>query len=392
MSGPKPTETYQFGDFALDLAAGRLTRAGAEIALRAKAFELLCLLIRGRGRLFSKDELIDTLWPDVIASEDSLVQLVSAVRSALGPGAADTVVTVPKRGYRFAAPVEIIGPVEEPPLPGIHYAVSGDIRIAYQVIGDGPIDLVYVPGWVSHLEYGWESPRVASFYKQLASFSRLILFDKRGTGLSDRAAGLPDIEQRMDDVRAVMDAAGSKRAALLCMSEGGGMSIAFAATYPERVSALMLVGAFAKRVWSEDYPWAPTPEERQVFFDDIEHHWGGPIGIEQIAPSLANDPVFRAWWGAYQRRSASPSAALALARMNTSIDVRHFLPMVTAPTLVIHRRDDIDAKIEEGHYLADRIPAARMLELPGNDHLIYAGDQDDILTPVQDFLTNLPRP
>lgn len=391
MSGSKPTETYKFGEFSLDLATGRLTRAGAEIALRAKAFELLCLLIRGRGRLFSKDELIDTLWPDVIASEDSLVQLVSAIRSALGPGATDMVITVPKRGYRFAAPIEIIGTAEEPQLPDINYAVSGDIRIAYQVIGEGPIDLVYVPGWVSHLEYGWESPRVANFYNQLASFSRLILFDKRGTGLSDRAAGLPDIEQRMDDVRAVMDAAGSKKAALLCMSEGGGMSIAFAATYPERVSALMLFGAFAKRVWSEDYPWAPTPTERQVFFDDIRDHWGGPIGIERIAPSLANDPVFRTWWGAYQRRSASPSAAQALARMNTSIDVRHFLPMITTPTLVIHRRDDIDAKVEEGRYIADRIPGARMLELPGDDHLIYAGDQEDILRPVQAFLASCRR-
>lgn len=383
-------ETYQFGEFTLDLAEGRLSRAGADIALRAKAFELLCVLIRGRGRLFSKDELFDTLWPDVIVSEDSLTQLVSAVRSALGPGASDVIVTVPKRGYRFAAPVVTVTP-DNQELPDVHYAVSGDIRIAYQVMGDGPIDLVYVPGWVSHLEYGWESPRVASFYKRLASFSRLIMFDKRGTGLSDRAAGLPDIEQRMDDVRAVMDAVGSKQAALLCMSEGGGMSIAFAAKYPERVSALILVGAFAKRVWSTDYPWAPTPEARQVFFDDIENHWGGPIGIEQIAPSLANDPAFRAWWGTYQRRSASPSAALALAKMNTSIDVRHFLPAVAAPTLVIHRQEDRDALIEEGRYLAHTIPNAQLLELPGDDHLIYAGDQDDILTPVQDFLTRLPR-
>ena len=169
------------------------------------------------------------------------------------------------------------------------------------------------------------------------------------------------------------------------------MSIAFAAKYPERVIALMLVGAFAKRIWSEDYPWAPTPEARQVFFDDIENQWGGPIGIEQIAPSLANDPAFRAWWGTYQRRSATPSAALALAKMNTSIDVRHLLPQIRTPTLVIHRQDDRDALIEEGRYLAEHIPNARLLELPGNDHLIYAGDQDDILTPVQDFVSAIPR-
>jgi DNA-binding winged helix-turn-helix (wHTH) protein/pimeloyl-ACP methyl ester carboxylesterase len=389
LRGAGSSETYQFGDFTLDLAEGRLSRAGSDIALRAKAFELLCLLIRGRGRLFSKDELIDTLWPDVIASEDSLTQLVSAIRSALGPGASDVIVTVPKRGYRFAAPVIAVTPLEQS-IPEVHYAVSGDIRIAYQVVGDGPIDLVFIPGWVSHLEFGWESPRVASFYRRLASLSRFILFDKRGTGLSDRDFGLPSIEQRMDDLRAVLDAVGSKKAAVLTMSEGVGMSTVFAATFPERVTGLMLVSGFAKREWSPDYPWAPTPEERKTFLGAIEHGWGGPIGIEDIAPSLARDPAFRDWWATYQRRSASPSAALALGRMNTLIDCRRFLPMIKAPTLVMHRRGDRDAKIEEGRWIADQIPNASFLELPGDDHLIYAGNQEDILGPVQQFLADLP--
>jgi pimeloyl-ACP methyl ester carboxylesterase len=233
------------------------------------------------------------------------------------------------------------------PHPETHYAKSGNVNIAFQIVGEGPIDIVYVPGWVSHLEYAWESPLVANFYRRLASFSRLILFDKRGTGLSDQAANLPTLEQRMDDVRAVMEAADSARAVVFGMSEGGNMSMLFAATYPERTIALITFGVFAKRVWDPEYPWAPTPEQRQGFYDAIEKDWGGPIGIEDIAPSMAEDQNLRDWWAAYQRRSASPSAALALARMNTMIDVSNVLPAIHVPTLVLHRTGDRDANIEE---------------------------------------------
>src|SRR2546423_373035 len=272
-----------------------------------------------------------------------------------------------------------------------HYAKSGKINIAYQVLGDGPIDIVYVPGWVTHLEYGWEAPLVASFYQRLASFSRLILFDKRGTGLSDQAADLPTLEQRMDDVRAVMEAADSARAVVFGMSEGGNMSMLFAATYPERTIALITFGVFAKRVWEPEYPWAPTPEQRQRFYDAIEKDWGGPIGIEDIAPSVAQDQSLRDWWAAYQRRSASPSAALALARMNTMIDVSNVLPAIHVPALVLHRTGDLDANIEEGRYIAARIPGAKFVELPGIDHLIYAGDQDSVITEVQSFIQNIQQ-
>jgi pimeloyl-ACP methyl ester carboxylesterase len=277
-------------------------------------------------------------------------------------------------------------------LPETRYALSGELRIAYQTLGDGPIDLVHVPGWVSHVEYGWEEPSLAHFYQGLTAFSRLILFDKRGTGLSDRAAGLPDIQQRMDDVRAVMDAAGSRRAAIFGWSEGVGMAIIFAATYPERTAALVLFGAFAKREWAPDYPWAPTPEERKRgYYDLIEREWGGPVGIEQIAPSRAKDPAFREWWGTYQRRSASPAAALALARMNTSIDVREYLAKVGVPTLVMHRRHDQDAKLEEGRYIADRIPGARFVELEGEDHLPFTGDVESVLRHTEEFVRRLPE-
>lgn len=276
--------------------------------------------------------------------------------------------------------------------PETHYAKSGDVNIAYQVLGEGPIDLVYVPGWVSHIEYGWEQPLVARFFRRLASFSRLILFDKRGTGLSDQTSDLPTLEQRMDDVRAVMEAVGSERAAIFGMSEGGNMAMLFAATYPERTLALITFGVFAKRVWDPEYPWAPTPEARQKFYDAIEQGWGGPIGIEDIAPSLSHDPALRDWWGSYQRRSTSPRAALALARMNTSIDVRDVLPVIRVPTLVMHRVNDRDSNIEEGRYIAARIPGAKFVELPGEDHLLYAGDQDSVLGEVQKFLDVLERP
>lgn len=371
----------------LDLDSGQLIRDGADLQIRPKVFELLSLLIKGRGRLFSKDELIETLWPNIIASEESLVQIVSNLRAALGPTATDIIITVPKRGYRLGVPVNISPQNSKSPRDyDVHYAKSGDIRIAYQVIGEGPLDLVYVPGWVSHLDYGWESPELARFYEGLASFARVILFDKRGTGLSDRAFGLPSTEQRMRDIQAVMDAANSKRAAILAMSEGGGLAMAFAAMYPHRVSALTLYGVFAKREWAPDYPWAPTAMEREDFYDEIQNGWGGPIGIENIAPQYANDPVFCKWWASYQRRSASPAAALALAKMNTQVDVRHILANIKAPTLVMHRTDDREAHIDEARYLAARIPGADLLEMPGDEHLIFAGDQDAVICATRDFI------
>jgi len=370
-------------------------RCGEEVRLRPRAFQLLCHLIENRGRLVSKEELLKTLWPGTYASDDSLVQVLSDIRQALGSECQRVITTVPRRGYRFDAPVnEGEGAPLPPPLavPKTHYALSGELSIAYQVLGNGPIDLVHVPGWVSHLEYAWEEPSLASFYRGLSKFSRLILFDKRGTGLSDRAAGLPNIQQRMEDVRAVMDATSSRRAVVFGWSEGVGMAITFAATYPERTIALVLFGAFAKRIWAPDYPWAPTPEERKkTYYDTIERDWGGPVGIEQIAPSRADDRAFRDWWGTYQRRSASPSAALALARMNTSIDVREFLPRVRVPALVMHRTHDRDVKIEEGRYIADRIPGAQFIEFHGEDHLPFASDIDSVLRSTEEFVRNLPQ-
>jgi pimeloyl-ACP methyl ester carboxylesterase/DNA-binding CsgD family transcriptional regulator len=273
------------------------------------------------------------------------------------------------------------------------YARSGDVHIAYQVVGNGSIDLVFVMGWVSSIDWYWAEPRVARFLRRLASFSRLILFDKRGTGLSDRVAELPTIEQRMDDVRAVMDAVGSERAALFGISEGAAMGAVFAATYPERTAALVIYGGYAKRRWDPDYPWAPTAEERQQFFDAIEQGWGGVVDLDTLAPSAVGDEPFRQWWAAYLRRSASPGAALALAQMNTEIDIRAILPAIRVPTLILHRTGDLDIAVGGARYLAEHIPGARYVELPGDDHLVFVGDQEAILREVEVFLTGtLPVP
>jgi class 3 adenylate cyclase len=275
--------------------------------------------------------------------------------------------------------------------PETRYAKSGDVNIAYQVIGEGPFDLVYVMGWVTHLEYYWEEPSFARFLRRLASFSRLIVFDKRGTGLSDRVAvsDLPTIEQRMDDVRAVMDASGSEAAALFGVSEGGPMAVTFAATYPDRTSALVIYGSYAKRVWSPEYPWAPTPEERERWFDLLERGWGGVTDVDVLAPSSASDEHFREWWATYLRRGASPGAALALARMNTQIDVRHVLPVIRVPTLIMHRTGDRDIDVGGARWMATQISGARYVELPGEDHLPFVGDQDAILDEVEEFLTGI---
>lgn len=276
---------------------------------------------------------------------------------------------------------------------GTRYARSGDVSIAYQVVGEGSLDLVFVMGWVSHLDWFWREPRFAHFLRRFASFSRLILFDKRGTGLSDRAVGLPTLEERMDDVRAVMDAVGSERAALLGVSEGGAMCALFAATYPERTRALIVVGGYARRLWASDYPWGVPHDEWLRFIEHLENDWGGDTRLAVRAPSLVHDPHFREWWRTYLRMSASPGAAATLTRMNAEIDVREVLHTIHVPTLIIQRFGDQSVTVENGHYLAGHIPGARYVELPGDDHLPFVGDQEAILWEVEVFLTGiLPVP
>lgn len=274
--------------------------------------------------------------------------------------------------------------------PQTRYTRSGDIHIAYQVVGDGPMDLVYVPGWVSNVELCWDDPDYARFLNRLASFSRLIMFDKRGTGLSDRVPNnqLPTLEERADDLRVVMDAAGSEQAALFGVSEGGNLCAFVAATYPERTTALIMAATFAKRVWSADYPWAPRPEQRKGEVAQVERDWGKAMDLERYAPSRAKtDPDFVARMTTYFRRSASPGAAAALLQMNTQIDISGILSAISVPTLILQREADRDVNVEEARWIASRIEGAKLKVMPGDDHFPWLGDQDLLTAHIQEFLT-----
>lgn len=271
--------------------------------------------------------------------------------------------------------------------PVTRYARSGDVNIAYQVLGDGPFDLVFVPGWITHLEHSWEEPALARFLSRLASFSRLILFDKRGTGLSDRTTDIAPIEQRIDDIRAVMDAAGSQTAALFGVSEGGPLTALFAATYPERIRALVLYGTFARVLWAPDYPWGVDEKAAEQGDELWLSEWGSAALLEAFAPSVAQDERFRQWWSKLLRLGASPGAALALRRMNRQIDIRGALPSIQAPTLVVHRRGDRSVYPEEMRYVAQRINGSKYVELPGSDHLWWTSGGDVLIDEVEEFLT-----
>ncbi|MBV7518352.1 alpha/beta fold hydrolase [Ensifer sp. ENS12] len=270
--------------------------------------------------------------------------------------------------------------------PQTRYVKSNGINIAYQVSGGGPFDLVYVQGWVSNLDYAWESPRLSRVLHRLGSFCRLIRIDKRGTGLSDRATGFPTLEQRMQDVRAVLDVLGSRNAVLFGSSEGGVMCMLFAASCPERTTALILHGAYARGLWSPDYPWGRTREQLEEELLAIEREWGQPADLSRAAPSLVDDTAEREWFAAYLRNSASPADAISLWRWSVEIDARDILPAIRVPTLITQRSGDRWVRPEEGRYLADRIPGSKYVELPGDDHIIWGADSDRLMDEIQGFL------
>lgn len=271
--------------------------------------------------------------------------------------------------------------------PVTKYTKSGRINIAYQEFGSGSVDLVYIPGWISNIDWMWNCPELVDFLLELGKIARVILFDKRGTGLSDRMAELSTLEERMDDIRAVMDAVGSRKAILFGHSEGGSVSALFAATYPNRTISLIAFGIFAKRKYSPEYPWAPTREERQSVYDMIENNWGGgKMNLESLAPSKANDRVFMQWLANYFRSGASPSAALVLTKMNTEVDIVDILSLIKVPTLIMQRTNDIDVKIEEGRFIASRIKGSQFIEFNGDDHLFWVGDTKEILDQMRIFI------
>ena len=268
------------------------------------------------------------------------------------------------------------------------YARSGGLRIAYQVHGEGPIDLVFAPGYLSHLEQNQWWPGYAAFLARLAAFSRLIVFDRRGTGLSDRILALGSFEELMDDIAAVLDAAGSERAALFGGAEGGPMCILYAATFPERTSALILGASYARRTWAPDYPWGLPQESQRRILDGYDERWGRfGFGSGSIAPSLVDDQRFQTWYAQAQRFAGTPASAKAWFQVTMEIDVRDVLKAIRVPTLVLHRSGDRVIPVESGRHLAGNIREAKYVELPGDDHFPFVGDLDPIVDEVEEFLT-----
>jgi DNA-binding winged helix-turn-helix (wHTH) protein/pimeloyl-ACP methyl ester carboxylesterase len=398
---------YVFEDCELDTDSVELRRAGEPVKIEPQVFAVLVHLLHHRDRVVSKGELLDEVWGDRFVSESALTSRIKAARRALGDDGHSQrcIRTVHGRGYRFVAPVDettddrqattaaagaALGDVSgeaaavaADAASPIRYTRSDALNIAYQVTGTGDVDLVLVAGFVSHLMLDWTERRHAHFLHRLGTFSRLIRFDKRGTGMSDRPGALPDLETRMGDLVAVMDAARSQQAVLFGYSEGGPMSILYAASYPERVRGLVLYGSYARRLWAQDYPWGFRPEERARYAAQLEEGWAWEADMRHMCPN-ADDELAR-WWGERCRAATSPGAARALVEMNSLVDVRDVLGAVQAPTLVLHRRYDSDAKVDEGRYLAARIPGARLIELEGIDHFVAVGP-DQILDPVEDFV------
>ena len=275
--------------------------------------------------------------------------------------------------------------------PETRYVKSGSVNIAYQVRGNGPLDLVFVHGWISHIEHLWEEPSIARLFDRLSSFSRLILLDKRGTGLSDPVPldKLPTLEERMDDLRVVMDAVGSKRAALLGTSEAGALNLLFSATHPERIAALILLNSYARITWAEDYPCGIRAEDAEKLLEMIERDWGKGVAFEALVASQSDNEAMRNWWSRYQRHAASPGTAVTLLRMALDTDARGVLSVITVPTLILHKAGDPFTGPEHGRYLAENIPQARYVELDGTDHLFFAEGSNRLVAEIQEFLTGV---
>ena len=401
---------YEFEDCELDTGVYELRREGRPVRIEPQVFDVLLYLVRHRDRVVSREELLDEVWGGRFVSESALTSRLKAARQAVGDDGRSQrcISTVHSRGYRFVAPTRELNDDQKALEVGSRAATSGDARqappiavdaaspvryvksdnlnIAYQISGTGNIDLVLVAGFVSHLMLDWTERRHAHFLHRLGTFSRLIRFDKRGTGMSDRPSGLPDLETRMGDLAAVMGAARSERATLFGYSEGGPMSILFAASYPERTQGLVIYSSYARRLWAPDYPWGCRPEERARYVDQLEQDWAWEADMRHMCPNA--DEELARWWGERCRAATSPGAARALIEMNSLVDVRDVLGAVQAPTLVLHRRHDIDSRVDEGRYLAEHIPGARFVELAGADHFV-AVDPDQILDPVEDFVRGL---
>ncbi len=391
---------FRFGDFELDRNLYELRRKGRPIKLERIPLDLLFWLVEQHEHLVTRDEILARIWgKGVFIDADSAINsAVRKIRRALSddPESPQFVVTVPTRGYRFVAEVHESNPQSSQNadanaedsillrMSPVKYAKCGDVHIAYRIFGDGPRDFVMIQGTLAHLELFWSTPAKQHLLERLTKFARVIIFDKRGQGLSDRVVAEQTLEERIDDVRAVMDAAGSERATIYGWSEGGPMSLMFAASYPERVNALVLYGTYAS---VKDKPWAATRKEWDDMLREWEVRWGEGILLRVNAPSVADDPASKEWCGTLERASASPGSIVALMRANYELDVRHILPTITIPTLVMHRTADALVPVTAGRYLAEHIPGAKYVEIPGSDHTVTDNATEDFIADeIEKFL------
>ena len=398
----------------LDTALFELRRGGQAVPLEPQAFDVLVYLVAHRDRVVPKEELMDAVWGGRFVSEAAVTSRIKQARRAVGDdGQAQRVIrTVHGRGYRFVAPVDDATTTPTAPMAPmaptaptettaadqggwvgpVRYTTSDGLHIAFQVSGrtdgSGP-DIVLSSGFVSHLELDWADPAHAHFLHRLGTMGRLVRYDKRGTGMSDRPPGVPDLETRMHDVLAVMDAAGSERAVLVGYSEGGPLSILMAATHPERVQSLVLYASYAKRTWSPDYPWGQTQDTRIAYTDELVTRWDWEADARKRIPS--GDESVQRWWAQRMRAAATPTTVRALMDMNSLVDVRHTLSAVRVPTLVLHRTGDKFFQVAEAQYIADRVPGARLQVLDGVDHFV-SGDPDQILDAIEPFVAETQTP
>jgi len=392
---------FHFDDYAINADTFEARRGGARLKVEPQVLDLLIYLLKNRHRIVTRDELFADVWKGRFVSDATLSSRVKAARQLIGDdGTAQRLVrTIHGRGFRFVQDVQVEDgiqgnaatvPIDGPstyPTPKTHYAKSGDIHVAYQLFGTGPVNLVLTPGFVSQIDNYWDCAPLNRWLTRLGEMARVAMFDKRGTGLSDQVQELPGLDQRMDDVRAVMDASGFDDAVILGVSEGGPLAAVFAATHPERSRGLILYGGFAQFT-----SWFPTEESLEGLFAYIEGDWGTGRSLHQFAPTAAVDPRLLQWWGKFERFGATPGAAIALMRMNSQIDVTGILSAIQTPTLVQHRTGDVLINVSGGRALAGNIPGARLIEYPGVDHLPFFGQNvDTILEDMRDFLSGLPR-